>query len=154
MAGIRSNNTSPEMLVRKLLFNQGFRYRLHQKNLPGRPDIVLRKHNAVILVHGCFWHLHRCRLSKIPTGNREFWQAKLSRNKERDQEQLEALQELGWRTAVVWECATRQQKLRAELARVLRCWLLGDSLGEEFSLESLHASIRAADHSFITRRSS
>lgn len=105
MSNIRSKNTSPEIRVRKMLFSQGYRYRLHVKNLPGKPDIVLRKYNAVIFVHGCFWHLHsECRDGTIPKTRTGYWKDKLLRNKERDKEHKRELQKQGWRVLQLWEC--------------------------------------------------
>lgn len=107
MAGIQSKNTKPETLIRKALHARGFRYSLHPKRLPGKPDIVMPKWRVVIFVHGCFWHLHGCRLSKLPTSNASFWQRKLTGNQLRDVQVKRELGSLGWRTAIVWECATR-----------------------------------------------
>ena len=105
MSNIRSKDTKPEILVRKMLHSKGYRYRLHVKNLPGKPDIVLRKYNAVVFVHGCFWHLHQgCRDGTIPKTRTEYWENKLLGNKERDKKHLEALKKLGWRVLRVWEC--------------------------------------------------
>ena len=105
MSNIRSTNTSPEIRVRKMLFSQGYRYKLHVKNLPGKPDIVLRKYNAVIFVHGCFWHLHsECRDGTIPKTRTAYWKDKLLRNKERDKEHMRKLQKQGWRVLQLWEC--------------------------------------------------
>lgn len=105
MSNIRSKDTKPEILVRKMLFSKGYRFRLHVKNLPGKPDIVLRKYNAVIFVHGCFWHLHSsCRDGTIPKTRTEYWEKKLLGNKERDMKHIENLQNLGWRVLRVWEC--------------------------------------------------
>lgn len=105
MSNIRSKDTKPEILVRKMLFSKGYRYRLHVKNLPGKPDIVLRKYNAVVFVHGCFWHLHSgCRDGTIPKTHTEYWEKKLLGNKERDMKHIENLQNLGWRVLRVWEC--------------------------------------------------
>ena len=105
MSNIRSKDTKPEILVRKMLFSKGYRYRLHVKNLPGKPDIVLRKYNAVVFVHGCFWHLHQeCRDGTIPKTRTEYWKNKLLGNKERDKKHIENLQNLGWRVLRVWEC--------------------------------------------------
>ena len=95
MSNIRSKDTKPEILVRKMLFSKGYRYRLHVKNLPGKPDIVLRKYNAVVFVHGCFWHLHQgCRDGTIPKTRTEYWKNKLLGNKERDMNHIEKLQNL------------------------------------------------------------
>ncbi|MBR8225433.1 very short patch repair endonuclease [Burkholderia ambifaria] len=130
MAGIRSKNTQPEMVVRRSLHAAGFRFRLHRRDLPGSPDLVLPKHRAVILVHGCFWHLHEgCRFATTPASNSEFWREKLTRNRERDLRQLEALKSLGWRVLVVWECATRAGELKDNLQQELVRWLDGS---EEF----------------------
>ena len=105
MSNIRSKNTSPEIRVRQMLFSQGYRYRLHVKNLPGKPDIVLRKYNSVIFVHGCFWHLHsECRDGTIPKTRTGYWKDKLLRNKERDKEHIRELQKQGWRVLQLWEC--------------------------------------------------
>lgn len=107
MSGIRGKNTKPELLVRRGLHRRGFRFRLHGATLPGRPDLVLPKYSAAILVHGCFWHAHNCSLAKMPKTRSEFWRQKLTRNQARDVRQLEELQALGFRTFVVWECALR-----------------------------------------------
>lgn len=108
MSGIRGKDTQPELVLRRGLFRRGVRFRLHAASLPGRPDLVTRKHNAAIFVHGCFWHAHQgCRYFRIPEGNRQFWVEKLSRNRERDALSVDKLQAAGWRVAVVWECATR-----------------------------------------------
>ena len=108
MANIRSKNTFPELCVRSALHARGFRFRLHDKALPGKPDIVLPKWKAAVFIHGCFWHLHGCANSKIPSTRQEFWSQKLSSNAERDRQQINALQTEGWRVAVVWECSIRR----------------------------------------------
>ena len=129
MAAIRSKDTKPEMIVRKGLWSRGFRYRLNHKRLPGHPDLVLRKYRTCIFVNGCFWHGHHVALPqmedvrskmeevivnsaccKIPTTNREFWVAKIRRNKERDKEEQRKLAEMGWHCITVWECELRPQK--------------------------------------------
>jgi DNA mismatch endonuclease (patch repair protein) len=103
MAAIRNKNTKPEMIVRKGLWKRGFRYRLNHKRLPGHPDLVLRKYRTCIFVNGCFWHGHEgC--CKIPNTNREFWEAKIQRNKERDIETQKELAKMGWHCITVWEC--------------------------------------------------
>ena len=103
MASIRGKNTKPEIIVRKGLWNRGFRYRLNHKRLPGHPDLVLRKYRTCVFVNGCFWHGHEgC--SKIPSTNREFWEAKIRRNKERDIEIQKELAKMGWHCITVWEC--------------------------------------------------
>lgn len=107
MAGIQSKNTKPETLIRKALHARGFRYSLHPKRLPGKPDIVMPKWRVIIFVHGCFWHRHGCSLSKMPTTNVAFWEAKLAANQRRDSLVKKQLADAGWRVATAWECATR-----------------------------------------------
>ena len=109
MSGIKGRNTRPELVVRRALHAAGFRYRLHVPNLPGRPDIVLPKHRAIILVHGCFWHRHHgCRFTTTPATRPEFWAEKFARNVERDARDRQALQAAGWRIATLWECEVRK----------------------------------------------
>lgn len=107
MAGIRGTNTKPEMLLRKGLHALGFRFRLHDRALPGKPDIVLPRYRAVIFAHGCFWHGHDCHLFKWPSTRPEFWQTKIARNREVDARSETALAGAGWRQAIVWECALK-----------------------------------------------
>lgn len=104
MRAVGRANTRPELAVRKLLHSRGFRYRLHDKRLPGSPDIVFASRRAVIFVHGCFWHNHKCRPGLKPRSRPEFWAAKLERNADRDERNVEALKTLGWRVLIVWEC--------------------------------------------------
>lgn len=112
MRGIRNRDTGPEMIVRRYLHSRGFRYRLHVGDLPGRPDIVLPRYHAVVLVHGCFWHRHHgCRFAYRPKSRVEFWAAKLDANAARDRRDLERLVELGWAVFVVWECETGIDRL-------------------------------------------
>lgn len=123
MAGIRGTDTNPELLLRRALHRQGFRYRLHDRRLPGRPDLVLPRHKAVIFVHGCFWHRHEgCHWCTTPASNVDFWDAKFASNVERDRRHEHLLREAEWRVAKVWECALRQEPSRtvAELIRWLR----------------------------------
>jgi DNA mismatch endonuclease (patch repair protein) len=118
MAAIRSKNTKPEMIVRRGLWNRGFRYRLNHKRLPGRPDLVLRKYRTCIFVNGCFWHGHLVELSKmessacckIPATNHDFWVTKIRRNKERDKEEQKQLAAMGWHCITVWECELKPSK--------------------------------------------
>lgn len=107
MSGIRSTNTKPEMLLRKGLHALGFRFRLHDKSLAGKPDIVFPRYRAVIFAHGCFWHGHDCHLFKWPSTRPEFWQAKIGRNRAVDTRTDLALSDAGWRQAIVWECALK-----------------------------------------------
>ena len=108
MAAIRSKNTKPEMRVRSALHAMGFRFRLHRKDLPGRPDIVLPKFRTAIFVHGCFWHCHRCKYGSVkPATRADFWAAKRAGNVARDRAHRAALRKLGWRVLVLWECEVR-----------------------------------------------
>jgi DNA mismatch endonuclease (patch repair protein) len=126
MAGIRGKDTKPEMVVRKILFAAGYRFRLHRRDLPGVPDVVMSGRNISVFVHGCFWHRHKgCSLVKVPATNVEFWRAKLDGNVERDVKVIAALRELGWRVLVVWECATRGRSVDG-LAASLCGWIEGD----------------------------
>ena len=110
MSRIRSNDTTPELVVRSFLFRQGFRFRLHVKNLPGHPDIVLPKYRTVVEVRGCFWHRHPgCRRATTPSTNAEFWQEKFKRNVERDRNIEKQLKELKWNLIVVWECELKKE---------------------------------------------
>ena len=112
MSRIRSKNTKPEIRIRKFLFSAGFRYRLHQKKLPGKPDIVLPKYKTVILIHGCFWHGHDgCRYYVIPKVRTEWWLEKIHRNKSRDQKSENALKGMGWKVIYIWECEIKTQEL-------------------------------------------
>lgn len=113
MSKIRSTDTKPEILVRKFLFKNGFRYRLHSKRLVGKPDIVLPKYKSVIFVHGCFWHGHmNCKNAKTPVSNNSFWVNKIVSNGDRDKRNIKALKKLGWKIYTIWEC--QLTKLKAE----------------------------------------
>ncbi|WP_420381827.1 very short patch repair endonuclease [Novosphingobium sp.] len=118
MSGIRAGNTRPEMLLRRALHALGFRYRLHAKDLPGKPDLVFPKYRAVLQVHGCFWHRHGCNRTTNPSSNSTFWQEKFRRNIERDLEVEERLRSLGWRVAVVWECDLDKKRQARTIERV------------------------------------
>lgn len=110
MSKIKGKNTKPEIILRSALFKLGLRFRIHKKDLPGKPDIVLKKYNTVILVHGCFWHFHKnCREGRIPSSNSSFWKAKLERNISKDERNIQMLQKLGWKVLVVWECEIENQ---------------------------------------------
>lgn len=114
MAGIRGKNTKPELQVRRFLHRHGFRFRLHGRELPGRPDIVLPKYRAVVFVHGCFWHQHPgCRFAYSPKSNQSFWSAKLQGNVERDATTGANLRALGWRVLTLWECEVNDPRLEA-----------------------------------------
>jgi len=125
MAAIGGRNTKPEIVLRRALHSLGFRFRLHSKQVVGRPDIVLAKHNAVIFVHGCFWHRHEgCRYKTTPTSRQEFWTAKFEANVARDSVVRAALLERGWRVAIVWECALRNPGQVLVASQRLSSWLL------------------------------
>ncbi len=114
MSCIKNKNTKPEDIVAKFLFSRGFRYRRNVKNLPGTPDIVLKKYNTVIFVNGCFWHMHEgCKNFVWPKDNEEFWRNKLLRNKERDAEKNIKLKELGWEVITVWECQLKHSNFKS-----------------------------------------
>ncbi|HEX2898405.1 MAG TPA: very short patch repair endonuclease [Bacteroidia bacterium] len=120
MARIRSKDTRPELRVRHFLWASGFRYRLHGKQLPGKPDIVLSRYKTVVFVHGCFWHGHaNCKQFKLPATRREFWEAKITTNQTRDAQSISKLKALGWNVIVVWECEISGQAGRARLVRLL-----------------------------------
>lgn len=146
MAAIRGKDTKPEIIVRKGLWSRGFRYRLNHKRLPGRPDIVLRKYRTCIFVNGCFWHGHGIQLTvesgqlivensaccKIPSTNRDFWVAKIRRNKERDKEKQRELAKMGWHCITVWECelkpSKREETLDSLAFTLNHIWLQDHSL--------------------------
>jgi DNA mismatch endonuclease (patch repair protein) len=111
MSKIRSKNTKPELTLRKALFARGFRYRVNDKRLPGKPDIVLSKYKTIIFVHGCFWHGHDkgCIDSHIPKTNSEYWQAKIKRNKERDENNTNQILSMGWKVITIWDCEIQQK---------------------------------------------
>ena len=129
MAAVRGKNTKPELIIRKGLHAAGLRYRLHVKGLPGKPDLVFPKYRAAVFVHGCFWHGHACPLFKVPETRREFWQQKIEANVARDDAAMVKLRGLGWRVAIVWECALRGKE-RRNLKQVLddlSSWILSDA---------------------------
>lgn len=115
MSRIRSKDTKPEMIVRRYLYANGFRFRVNVRTLPGTPDIVLKKYHTAIFINGCFWHGHVCQQGRMPKSNVPFWERKIARNKERDEEVRDKLRAIGWRTMVIWECqlkpAVRQSTL-------------------------------------------
>ena len=132
MSGIRGRDTRPEMAVRRALFAAGFRFRLHRRDLPGTPDIALPGRKVAVFVHGCFWHRHvGCRYSKLPASRPEFWKAKLDGNVDRDARAVQALQAMGWRVLVVWECAIRDRDMLLALPETLAAWIRSDApIGE------------------------
>ena len=133
MSGIRGKDTKPEILVRQYLHARGFRYRLHSKKLPGKPDLVLPKYRAAIFVHGCFWHRHQnCRLAYKPKSRKEFWQTKFEQNIARDKKAVEKLLAQGWRVMTIWECALRDSELRDLGLETIVEWIKSDWPQSEF----------------------
>jgi len=123
MSRIKDKNTEPEKRIRSMLHELGYRFRLHRKDLPGRPDVVLPKYKTVIFVHGCFWHRHRgCKYSYQPKSRVEFWKTKFDTNVERDERNTEKLKKLGWRVLIIWECELEQkpEKLIRRLTEISR----------------------------------
>lgn len=133
MSGIKGKNTKPELMVRKALHARGFRYRLHDRKVPGKPDMVFTKWNAVIFVNGCFWHGHDCHLHKLPSTRTAFWKEKIERNRQRDDTVRKMLRDTGWRVLTIWECALRGKEkigLDAVVDRVVS-WLCSDAASTE-----------------------
>lgn len=128
MAGIRGKDTKPELLIRSALHRAGFRFRLHQTSLPGKPDLVLPRYRAAIFVHGCFWHGHDCHLFRWPATREEFWREKIGRNIARDSQQMADLAGAGWRVAVVMECALKGRTRLSfpDIVETLGLWLKSD----------------------------
>lgn len=125
MSRVGRQDTGPEMKLRRSLHRIGLRYRLHDKRLPGSPDIVFPKFKAVLFVHGCFWHRHGCKATTMPGTNVHFWGKKFAENIARDRRYIEALQDAGWRVAVVWECSLKGKRADPdEVARLVREWLV------------------------------
>ena len=133
MSRIRGKDTRPEMVVRRWLHSEGFRYSLHSRRLPGCPDLVLRRYHTVIFINGCFWHGHPgCDMFRMPRSNVEFWQEKIRRNKERDAQEVAALEALGWNVIVIWECELSRR------ARDLTLRNLVDAVRRNIEPESIH----------------
>lgn len=128
MSRIRGKDTTPELVVRRLVHGMGFRYRLHVRSLPGKPDLVFTVRRKVILVHGCFWHRHDCRLGRpMPATRCDFWRAKFEGNLRRDAEQVRVLRRLGWRVMIIWQCDTESSKAD-RLARRIGVFLKGPTV--------------------------
>lgn len=133
MSKVRAKNTGPEMVIRFALFKKGFRYRVHVKTLPGCPDIVLPKYNAIIFVNGCFWHGHSCKAGKLPKTNAKFWEEKISGNKKRDMTTKDKLEWLGWKILTVWECCLKNSKTEpTALIEQITRWIEFDQSNREF----------------------
>jgi DNA mismatch endonuclease (patch repair protein) len=148
MSRIRGKDTKPEIVVRKLCHSQGFRYRLHNKDLPGKPDLTFPKYNAVIQVNGCFWHKHQCHMFKWPATRKEFWEAKINRTAELDRKNRIRLENQGWRVLTVWECALKgkyrlaDHDLGARIADWLRNGNSSEAIaGKPWKQEATSASV-------------
>lgn len=154
MSGIRGKDTKPEMLIRKVLHAQGFRYRLHVKDLPGKPDLVFPKFKALVLIHGCFWHGHNCRYFKVPKTRTDFWLEKIESNRRRDDKQLAELQKHGWRVLIIWECATRKndQITRSMLIDCITNWLIMGDCDSQIDETGLKPLPCLATESVITSK--
>ena len=120
MRAIRSKDMLPELRIRSLVHNLGYRFRLHRKDLPGKPDLVFASRRKVIFVHGCFWHSHDCKIAHVPKSNVDYWLPKLQRNRVRDQKNIKALTADGWQSLVIWECQSRNE---AGLKKLLRTFI-------------------------------
>ena len=145
MSRIRGKDTSPELLIRRWLWGNGFRYRLHRTDLAGRPDIVLPKYGAAIFVHGCFWHRHGCQSTTTPASRVEFWLTKFRENIERDRRNVEELMNRGWRVLVIWECSVRGKRADIELAgKNAQRFLLSDVRFAELAGETYESTSEAA----------
>ncbi len=129
MAAIKGRNTKPELIIRKALHRAGFRYRLHAKDLPGKPDLVFPRYNAALFINGCFWHQHNCHLFKWPGTRQDFWKKKISGNVANDQKKIATLHEYGWRTGIIWECALKGKTRIEEDEAIQRLteWLQSDN---------------------------
>ncbi len=116
MSRVKNRNTRPELLVRSILHRLGYRFRIHRKDLPGTPDIVLPKYNTVIFVNGCFWHGHSCNRGKLPATNKNYWKTKINKNISRDKQEQNTLVKLGWKVLTVWSCETNSITKLTELS--------------------------------------
>jgi DNA mismatch endonuclease (patch repair protein) len=132
MSRIRGKDTNPELLVRRGLHLRGFRFRLHRRDLPGCPDLVLPRFRAAVFVHGCFWHGHDCRMFRLPATRTEFWASKIAGNRERDAHVLKSLSARGWRTLIIWECSLRGPAKRPldDILDYIAAWLNAAPAGQ------------------------
>lgn len=133
MTRVKGKNTRLELLIRKGLHSRGFRYRLHHASLPGKPDMVFPKYRAIIFINGCFWHGHECTLFSWPKTRKDFWKDKIEKNRTRDHVTITRLQEKGWRTLVIWECALRgpRKKPMDEVLDECSSWIIGSDSATE-----------------------
>lgn len=121
MSKIRATDTKPELTIRKFLFSKGFRFRIHQKNLPSKPDIVLKKHNSIVLVNGCFWHGHKnCKNFRMPKSKLYYWQPKISNNIKKDITNRRKLKKMGWKVIVIWECDLKKSKIETTFRNLIK----------------------------------
>lgn len=118
MSKITGKNTKPELIIRKTLFSEGYRYRLHRKDLPGNPDIVFPGRKKVVFINGCFWHGHNCKKAALPETNKPFWEIKLLGNKKRDKLNIRKLKEMGWESLVIWQCKIKRSELNSQINRI------------------------------------
>ena len=130
MSKVSRRNTLQEVLVRKYLFSNGFRFRNNYTKLPGSPDIVLPKYNIAIFVHGCFWHGHRCKAARLPKSNIEFWNIKIETNKKRDRRKSGEVRKLGWRVITIWQCKLNGKKKQDITLKKLVCKIISDQLAK------------------------
>lgn len=147
MSRIRSKNTKPEMLVRRYLYANGFRFRVNVRTLPGTPDIVLKKYHTVIFINGCFWHGHLCQKGRMPKTNVSFWENKITRNVARDAEVRDQLRALGWRTMIVWECQLKPAVREETLAGIV--YLLNEAFLDLYRSKSLPVQTYAMEEESV-----
>ena len=147
MSRIKGRNTRPEMMIRRWLWAKGYRYRLHRKELPGKPDIVLSRYHTAIFIHGCFWHRHGCRATATPESRRDFWLAKFRENVNRDKRNIEALMNNAWRVIVIWECALRGET--ADMGLITK--QLSDFLRSDIRFAESVADLRIGDDDKIRK---
>ncbi len=149
MSSVRSKDTKLEVEIRKRLFAMGFRYRLHPSGLPGRPDLVLKKHKTVIFINGCFWHLHGCEFSSIPQTRTKWWKEKLEGNRKRDLDNIRKLHKEGWKIVIIWECAIRKakadmrEKMLDNIAKDIKSFLSSKHKSMEIDCNGKRYSINA-----------
>lgn len=134
MSKVKGKDTKPEMKVRKYLHGKGYRYRLHQKDLPGSPDLVFKKYNATFFINGCFWHGHEnCKYAKLPKSRRGFWENKINKNKERDARKINDLLNNDWRVLVIWSCSLKKKNRLEKTLKLVEKWLINGNNYKEIS---------------------